>query len=207
MVTRMDQDIATILAELKTQGIDNDTIVFFTSDNGPHTEGGNDWAFFDSNGPYRGIKRDLYDGGIRVPMIVRWPGRVPAGVVSDFVWGMQDFMLTAAELARSNPPQNMDGISVVPTLLGQAQTRTDFLYWEFMRSGDLRQAVREGNWKAVRYRPSDPVELYDLSVDPGEATDVSGANPVVLALLKGYLDGTSVTAGTWPTPWTPAYAP
>lgn len=183
MMTLMDEDIGKILAELKTQGIDDNTIVFFTSDNGPHSEGGNDPDFFDSNGPYQGHKRSFHDGGIRVPMIVRWPGKVPADVTSDFVWGMQDFMLTAAELAKAHPPANLDGISVVPMLLGQPQTRTDFLYWENQNGN---QAVRWEKWKGVK--EGRQMELFDLSVDPGEANNVASANPEIHAQLLGYLN-------------------
>ena len=122
MVTRLDKDVGRVLDQLKKIGVDDNTIVFFSSDNGPHREGGHDPNFFHSSGPLRGIKRDMYEGGIRAPMIVRWPGKVKAGAVSDFVWAFWDFLPTAAELAGAAAPRGLDGMSVAPTLLGRAQT-------------------------------------------------------------------------------------
>jgi len=141
MITRMDRDIGQLVARLKSLGIDDNTIIFFTSDNGPHKEGGHDPTFFQSSGSFRGIKRDLTEGGIRVPMIVRWPGHVKAGGVSDQVWAFWDFMPTAAQMGGVESPQGIDGISMLPALLGQAQKDHDYLYWEFFEGG-FRQAVR-----------------------------------------------------------------
>src|SRR5205823_6000696 len=150
MITRLDTDVGKILDQLKQLKIDQDTILFFSSDNGPHKEGGVDPKFFQSSGPLRGIKRDLYEGGIRVPMIARWPTHIKPGQTSDLVWAFWDFLPTAAEIAGAKAPEKIDGLSVLPTLLGNAQTnRHDFLYWEFHERG-FQQAARMGEWKALR---------------------------------------------------------
>jgi len=186
MITRMDRDVGRLLAKLKALGLDEKTLVIFTSDNGPHKEGGADPDFFDSNSPLRGIKRALYEGGIRVPMIARWPGRVPAGSRSDHVSAFWDMMPTFAELAGAQMPERTDGISMVPALLGKAdrQQRHEFLYWEFWEQGG-KQAVRAGDWKAVRVgvhrNPDGPIELYNLKTDPGEETDVADKHPDIVA--------------------------
>ena len=180
MVTRMDRDIGRLLDLLHELGIAENTLVFFTSDNGPHSEGGFDPEYFNSSGPLRGLKRDLYEGGIRVPMIVWMPGTVPAGEVSDQVWTMWDFMPTAAELARTDAPQSTDGISMVNALLNQPQQDHEYLYWEF-HEGVFAQAVRMGYWKAVRTNVGESIELYDLSEDIGETNDLSGQHPDIVA--------------------------
>ena len=180
MITRMDRDIGQLVARLKSLGIDDNTIIFFTSDNGPHKEGGHDPTFFQSSGSFRGIKRDLTEGGIRVPMIVRWPGHVKAGGVSDQVWAFWDFMPTAAQIGGVELPQGIDGISMLPALLGQAQKNHDYLYWEFFEGG-FRQAARMGDWKAIRKGLQGEVELYHLSDDPGETRDVASTNPAVIS--------------------------
>ncbi len=172
MITRMDYHVGLLLSLLRELGIDEQTVVFFSSDNGPHREGGVDPEFFDSNGPLRGIKRDLYEGGIRVPMIVRWPGTVPAGKTSDLPWAFWDFLPTAAELAGVQPPSGLDGISVVPAIMGRRQERKGYLYWEFHERG-FEQAVRLGKWKAVRHGTKKPIELYDLSADISEQHDIA----------------------------------
>jgi arylsulfatase A-like enzyme len=175
-ITRMDAGIGRIFAELKRRGADENTLVLLSSDNGPHREGNHDPEFFHSRGPLRGIKRDLYEGGIRVPFLARWPGRVPAGRVSGDVVAFWDFLPAAAELAGVRPPPGMDGISSVPALTGQPPPERPPLYWEFHERG-FKQAVRFGKWKAVRTAPGRPVELYDLSADPGERRDVSAGQP------------------------------
>src|SRR5262249_4032965 len=147
--------------KLKQLKLDENTIIFFSSDNGAHKEGGVNPNFFHSSGPLRGTKRDLYEGGIRVPLLVRWPGVIKPGV-SDLPCAFWDFLPTAAELLSTNAPAKLDGISILPTLLGQSQTnRHAFLYWEFHERG-FQQAARMGNWKAVRLKPGEPFELYDL---------------------------------------------
>ncbi len=197
MITRMDNDIGRLLALLKTLGLDQETIVFFTSDNGPHREGGNDPEFNHSSGPLRGIKRDMHEGGIRVPMIVRWPGHVPEGKTSDQVWYFADFLPTAAALAGAKPPKQIDGVNVLPTLLGKRQNLRDrFLYWEFYEGG-FKQAARHGRWKAVRRAPSKPVEIYDLESDLHEDRDLAAAKPKVLKEMEQFLKTAHVDSPDW----------
>ena len=162
--------------------------MIFSSDNGPHIEGGADPEYFDSNGPLRGYKRDLYEGGIREPMIVRWPGSVPADTKSDHVSAFWDVMPTLAAITGAKAPANIDGISFLPTLLAQKdQLQHEFMYWEFHELGG-RQAVRKGNWKLVRYQVLDAIktttELYDLSSDLGENTNVAAENPEIVSELS-----------------------
>lgn len=199
MVTRMDRDVGRIMDHLRTSGLDDRTLVLFTSDNGPHREGGADPVFFGSSGSLRGIKRDLYEGGIRVPMIARWPGTVPAGRTSDHPWAHWDFLPTAVELAGASMPASTDGMSMVRALRGQAQPTHEFLYWEFHERG-FQQAVRMGNWKAVRLKAGAPLELYDLAGDPAETTDVASANPGVIAKVEAYLRTARTPSERWPTP-------
>jgi arylsulfatase A-like enzyme len=198
MITRMDNDIGMLLDNLSKLKIADNTVVMFTSDNGPHKEGGVDPKFFKSSGPLRGIKRDLYEGGIRVPMIVRWPARVPAGVVSDQVWAMWDILPTVAEISRTKAPASQDGISMLPTLTGKPQTNQhDFLYWEFHEGGS-KQAVRMGNWKAVRPVLGKPLELYDLKTDIAEKTDVADQNTNVVARIEEILKTVRSESKPWP---------
>jgi arylsulfatase A-like enzyme len=198
MITRLDHDIGMLMAELKRRKIDDNTVVFFTSDNGPHKEGGVDPEFFKSSGPFRGIKRDMYEGGIRVPMIVRWPGKIKPETVSDQVWAFWDFLPTAAEIAGVKPPSNIDGISMLPTLLGQKQTNQhEFLYWEFHEKGS-KQAVRMGDWKAIRLEVGKPLELYDLKTDPGETKDMAAAHPDIVTKIEKYLKTARTESKRWP---------
>ena len=198
MITRMDRDVGLLLKYLKHEDLDQDTAIFFTSDNGPHKEGGIKPEFFNSSGPLRGIKRDLYEGGIRVPMIVRWPARVPAGKVSDQVWTFWDFLPTAAEIAKVEPPKGIDGISMLPTLLGQKQTNQhEFLYWEFHEKGS-KQAVRMGDWKALRLAPGEPLELYNLKEDLSETNNVAARQADVIAKIEAYLKTARSESERWP---------
>ncbi len=181
MITRIDRDVGRVLDKLRELGLDTNTVVFFTSDNGPSVEGGIDPVFFNSNGPLRGVKRDVYEGGIRVPMIAWGPGRVPAGKRSDRAWAMWDVMPTLADLAGAAAPTGIDGISMAQAVTGRGTARDhDFLYWEFHEQGG-KQAVRRGRWKAVRLNvaanPGAPVELYDLTADPAERRNVASAHP------------------------------
>lgn len=179
-VHRIDADVGKLVAKLDELGIAEDTIVFFCSDNGPHREGGNNPELFDSNGPLRGIKRDMYDGGIRTPMIVRWKNNIRPGQVSDAIWGFVDFLPTAADLAGAKAPGGIDGISVVPALHGKPLPKREYLYWEFHERG-FSQAVRMGTWKGVRLKGrSAPIELYDIMKDPGETNNVAASNPAVV---------------------------
>jgi arylsulfatase A-like enzyme len=177
--------------------LENDTVIFFTSDNGPHEEGQNRADFFKSSGPLRGIKRSLYDGGIREPMIVTWPGKIPAGRTSDHLWAFWDFLPTAAELAGATAPNNLDGISVVPILLEKPAREHDYLYWEFFEGG-FKQAVRTQNWKAVKLGVNSPIELYDLSKDIGETTDVAGQHSDIVAKMQTIMTQARVDSPDWP---------
>jgi arylsulfatase A-like enzyme len=198
MITRMDADIGRLMDKLKALKIDDNTAVFFTSDNGPHKEGGVDPAFFQSAGPFRGIKRDLYEGGIRVPLIVRWPAKIKRGLVSDRVGAFWDFLPTAAAMAQVKPPEPIDGLSLLPALLGKTQTNQhDFLYWEFHERG-FQQAVRMGDWKAVCPHAGQPIELYNLKADPAEKENVAQQNPEVVAKIEAYLKTARTEAAQWP---------
>lgn len=181
MITRMDRDVGRILDKLKALGIDDNTLVIFTSDNGPHKEGGNHPEFFDANGPLRGMKRDLTEGGIRVPTMARWPGKIEPGSSSDHVASFADFMATACQLAGVETPKKTQSHSFLNTLLGKRSEPDDIHYWEFYERGG-KQAVRFGNWKAIR-KPmfTGEIELYDLKKDIGEAHNLADANPAVVA--------------------------
>jgi len=197
MITRMDRDIGKLMSLLKDLGIDQDTVLFFTSDNGPHKEGGGDPEFFHSHGPLRGIKRDLYDGGIRVPMIARWPGKIEPGRTSDQVWAFWDFLPTAAEVAGAKPPSGIDGISMLPALTGRKQTSHEYLYWEFHERG-FGQAVRFGKWKAVRVDKGKPVELYDIESDIGETRDLSAKRPDIVQKAAKLMESARTPSEHWP---------
>jgi arylsulfatase A-like enzyme len=197
MITRMDRDVGRLLDRLRELGLDRRTLVLFTSDNGPHQEGGADPAFFRSSGPLRGIKRDLYEGGIRVPMIARWTGTTPAGRASDLPWAHWDLMPTLAELAGSKPPSGIDGVSMLRALQGRPQPTHDFFYWEFHERG-FQQAVRMGDWKAVRLKSGAPLELYDLGRDVAESKNVASANPAVVSAIETYLKTARVPSERWP---------
>jgi len=199
MITRMDGDIGKIFDLLRKLGIDEDTLVIFSSDNGPHREGGNNPDFNDSNGPLRGIKRDLYEGGIRVPTIARWPGRIKAGTVSDHISAFWDFLPTACEVAGIRPPDNIDGISYLPELLGKKQKKHEFLYWEFFER-NTRQAVRMGKWKAIRTVKTDRIELYNLEEDIGETSDIADKHPDVVAKIRQCLKTARTPNPYWKLP-------
>ncbi len=200
MVTRMDADIGNLLALLKQLGIDDDTIVFFNSDNGPQgrDEGGFDPEFFASHGQLRGIKRDLYEGGIRVPLIARWPGRIKAGQVSREAWANWDFLPTAAALAGVKAPHAIDGVSMLPALFGRRARGREYFYWEF-HEGEFAQAVRLGRWKAVRKGFDKPVELYDLQTDLGETRDRAARHPRVVRRVEVIMKSARTESEFWPT--------
>ena len=197
MITRMDRDIGRLTTLLGERGLDRRTVILFVSDNGPHREGGADPAFFRSSGGLRGIKRDLYEGGIRVPMIARWVGTIPAGRVSDHVWAHWDVLPTLADVAAAKTPGGIDGVSMARALRGEPQPAHDFLYWEFHERG-FQQAVRMGDWKAVRLAKDAPLELYDLASDPQEARDVASARPDVVATIERYLKTARTDSARWP---------
>lgn len=180
MMTQLDGDVGRIVALLKEMKLEQNTIIIFSSDNGPHLEGGHDPRFFNSNGNLRGFKRDLYEGGIRVPTIVNWPGKIAAGRASTHLSAFWDWLPTLVQLSGAEPPQTIDGVSLLPTLLDQpGQQEHDYLYWEFHEGGG-KQALRRGDWKAVRLnvgkQPGGPIELYNLAKDQGETNDVAAAN-------------------------------
>jgi len=198
MVSRLDRDVGRLLDLLAELSLDESTIVFFTSDNGPHEEGGHDPHFFPSAEPLRGIKRDMYEGGLRVPMIVRGPGRVPANRTSDAVWAHWDVLPTLADLAGAKAPSGLDGASVRGVLeTGVASSEHAPLYWEFHERG-FEQAARLGNWKAVRHGLDRPIELYDLETDLSESSDVAATYPEVVEEAEAFLASARTESPLWP---------
>ena len=190
MVTRADDHIGRLWKLLQELGLEEDTVLFVTSDNGGTRQQN---EFFHSNKPFRGAKGQLYEGGIRVPMIVRWAGKTDAGRVSDVPWYFCDFLPTAAELAGAPTPPGIDGKSVLPLIIGSSQPVHDYLYWEhYTYSRKLRrlnldsrwQAVRMGEWKAVRPAPSAPLELYNLAEDVGETRDLAAGEPGIVKRME-----------------------
>jgi arylsulfatase A-like enzyme len=199
MITRLDRDVGAVLQRIKDLGLDDDTIVFFSSDNGPHKEGGAKPEFFQSSGSLRGIKRDLYDGGIRVPMLARWPGRIAAGSTSNLPWAFWDFLPTAAELAGAPIPPGLDGLSVTPALLGklQDQPQREYLYWEF-HEGGFKQAVRLGNWKVVRPGTEAPIEVYEVTTDLNEQHNVADQHPDLVKRAEELFKSARTDSTEWP---------
>jgi len=198
MITRMDADIGRLMERLRELKQDDNTVIFFTSDNGPHKEGGVNPKFLESSGPLRGIKRELTEGGIRVPMLARWPGKINSGTASGQAWAFWDVLPTLAAIAGARPPATTDGISMLPTLLGQPQTRQhDFLYWEFHERG-FSQAVRMGDWKAIRSGGDGPLELYNLKTDLGEKENVAAKHPDIIAKVEDYLKTARTESERWP---------
>ncbi len=193
MISRMDEDIGELFALLKDLNLDKNTIVFFTSDHGPNPPFLKD---LESNKPFRGIKRQVLEGGLRVPMIVRWPEKIKAGTVSDFVWAFWDVMPTLAELAGLEPPKETDGISVVPTLLGQTQQAHEFLYWEY--HSPFQQAVRIDNWKGIRLGTAEKIHLFDLTVDLKEQNNVAQEHPDVVAKIAEIMEREHTPNPYWP---------
>jgi arylsulfatase A-like enzyme len=178
MISRLDRDVGRLVKLLSDTDVAHNTIVIFTSDNGPHKEGGYHFDMNDSNGPLHGGKRDLYEGGIRVPMIVTGAG-MRKGVTDSTPWAFWDVLPTLADLAGGERPQGLDGISMANVLRGESDLpKREYFYWEF-HEGSTQQAVRIGDWKAIRKSPSAPVELYDLSKDPSETTNVAGENETI----------------------------
>lgn len=187
MITYLDSMVGTLMADLKRRKIDEDTLVIFTSDNGPHQESGVKPAFFQSSGPLRGIKRDLTEGGIRVPFIARWTGQIRAGVTNSQPIAFWDVLPTLAEIGRAAKPRKLDGISFAPSLFGRKQTNQhDFFYWEFHERG-YQKAARTGDWKGLKLAPDKPLELFDLATDLGETNNVAAAHPEIVAKIEDYL--------------------
>ncbi len=192
MITLLDTQVGEIMEKLTELGLEKNTLVIFTSDNGPHMEGGADPDYFNSNGPLKGYKRDLYEGGIRIPMVAFWDGKIVAGSKSDHISAFWDVMPTVAEIAGIEAPKNIDGISFLPTLLGKNQKDHDYLYWEFHEQGG-RKALRKGDWKLVQLNVLNPEkttnELYDLTKDIGEENNVAAENPEVVKELLDLMNG------------------
>ena len=184
MIESLDTSVGEIVAALKKWQITNNTVVIFTSDNGPHQEGGHKMEYFNSNGELRGYKRDLYDGGIRVPMIARWPGRIAAGSSTAHPSAFWDFLPTACELAEIEPPKDIDGISYLPSLIGGSQKKHAYLFW---RAGQ-KFAVRQGKWKAVRINNNSAIELYDLSADLGEQKNLAEEHPDLVTRFEALIE-------------------
>jgi len=197
MITRMDRDIGGLQDLLHSRGLDRRTLVMFISDNGPSREGGADPVFFKSAGGLRGIKRDLYEGGIRVPMIASWPGTIPANRVTPHPWAHWDIFPTLAEIAGAKTPPSLDGVSMARALRGGRQPTHEFFYWEFHERG-FQQAVRMGRWKAVRLSKDAALELYDLDTDPAEARNVAALNPAIVRKIETYLTTARTESAQWP---------
>jgi arylsulfatase A-like enzyme len=199
MITRLDASVGLIVERLKRHGIERDTLVIFTSDNGPGVMAARQ---FQSGGPLRGFKRDLYEGGIRVPFIANWPGRIQPGVSSE-VLAAWDMLPTFAELTRQDAPAGLDGVPALEALVGQgpAPDPDRLLYWEFHERG-FAQAVRWRNWKAVRPKNGGirgaPVELYDLSEDLGERNDLAARRPDIAARMIRLIDEARTPSPYWP---------
>lgn len=202
MISRMDNGIGQIFEKLKRMGLDDNTLVIFTSDNGPmpnetFTE------FFNSNGPLKRGKRDIYEGGIRIAMIARWPEKITPASESDHVSAFWDFLTTACEMAGVEVPENIDGISYLPTLLGEPQQKHDFLYWEFPGRG-YKVALRKGKWKAIRQNMktdiNDPLELYNLDTDLGEKNNIASEHPEVVAQMTKMLSEAHTNSERFPMP-------
>lgn len=201
-ITLLDRQIGRLLDKLEQMGELENTLVLFTSDNGPHNEG-HDHEFFNSNGDLKGYKRDTYEGGIRVPMIAWWKGKIEPGSTTDFIAGFQDLMPTFAQVADYAIPKQSNGISIIPVMKGEEQEKHDYLNWEFqldgwgrkMPNGGFRQAVRMDQWKAVRYGVNSKTELYDLSKDISESENIAGDHPEIVKRMNQLFDERSETEG------------
>ncbi|MGJ8731965.1 MAG: arylsulfatase [Cellulophaga sp.] len=200
MVDRMDVYVGQIVAKVKELGLEEDTIIMFTSDNGPHDAGGANPEFFNSAAGFRGIKRDLYEGGIRAPFIVSWPNKIKKGTVTNHISAFWDVMPTLAEVAAVPKPNTTDGISFLPTLLAKKkQKQHPYLYWEFnIKNG--RKAVRKGDWKAVVYNvnKSGETELYNLASDPSESKNVASKHPKIVAEMQQIMKVAHTNSNVFP---------
>ncbi len=209
MIGRLDSYVGQIHALLDSLGLAQNTLVLFSSDNGPHDAGGADPAFFNSTGGLRGLKTEVYEGGIRVPLIAWWPGTVAAATTTPHVSAFWDVLPTLADATGATPPDRLDGLSFLPTLLGRAarQPQHDALYWEYHGRWDGAQAARVGRWKGVRLgghtHPGAPIALYDLEADPAEQHDVSAAHPEVVRRIRAVMARrTPSPIGAWNFPAT-----
>ena len=205
MMTALDVGIGRVLESLEKHGIEKNTIVLLSSDNGPHKEGGHMPNYFNSNGGLRGHKRDLYEGGIRCPLLVRWPGTVKAASTTDHISAHWDLFPTFCELAGTEIPQNLDGISFLPTLLGRKQRQHEHLYWEFFEGGGKR-AVRIGKWKAVQNQVNRkgrdaPIEIYDLESDRAEINNLAAQNPELITRVRKIFKTAHTPSPLWKFKW------
>ena len=201
IIARLDSDMGRLFSLLKRLKIDSNTLVIFTSDNGHHKEGANDPELFDANGPLRGLKRDLYEGGIRVPTLARWPGKIAQGKTSEHVGYFADIFPTLAELTRAAPPPKTDGLSLLPTLLGMpgAQKRHATLYWEFHESGFSQAILMDQRWKAIRKKSLEAaIELYDLQRDPGEENNIATGHSDLVNRAAGLFKSERTDLAEWP---------
>jgi arylsulfatase A-like enzyme len=200
MIKRLDDHVGKVMEKLNEAGVDGNTLVLFTSDNGPHREGGNDPDFFDSNGPLRGIKRDLYEGGIRVPLIARWPGRITKGTTTGHQAYHGDMFATFCDLTGARTLPDLDSVSLAPLFTGKPQEQLEhkYLYWEFHERG-FAQAVRHGEWKAVRDGgEKGKLELYNLVDDPGETMDIAGTQKDVARQMALFMNDAHLDSRDWP---------
>lgn len=201
MISRLDEYVGEIVKLVKEKGIANNTLIIFTSDNGPHKEGGGDPEFFNGNGIYKGIKRDLYEGGIRVPFIAYWPGKIRSSVI-DKPAALWDMYPTFLQLAGITPKNKVDGISIAPLLISNAKQKPhEYFYWEF-HENDGRQAVLWGKWKGVRLgvnkNAEAPIELYDLVTDPKEENNIASKFPLVVSKISSIMNKEHVSNPDWP---------
>jgi arylsulfatase A len=199
MITLLDDQVGEIVSKIKELGLEDNTIIIFTSDNGPHKEGGADPDYFNSNGPLRGYKRDLYEGGIRVPMIAKWKGKIAEGTKTDHISAFWDMMPTLAELSASKVNTAIDGVSFLPTLLDKGfQQKHNYLYWEFHELNG-RQAVRKGNWKLVQYNvnKNDSYQLFNIENDTAEAHNLASKMPKKVAELSKILKSSRTESGVF----------
>jgi arylsulfatase A-like enzyme len=201
MVARLDKFVGEIVNAVKEKGIEKNTLIIFSSDNGPHRENGGDPEFFNSSGGFKGIKRDLYEGGIRVPFIAYQKGVTKEGAVNEMPAALWDLFPTFLEMARVKQVKNIDGISILPALKGHKQKEHEYFYWEFHEAGG-RQAVRFGNWKGVRLNVSTttnaPLELYDLKTDPQEKNNIASQHPDVVKQIEAFMKEAYVPNKDWP---------
>jgi len=199
MVTRLDGHVGELMQLLDDLGLASETLVIFSSDNGPSAEASHDTEFFNSGGGLRGVKREMYEGAIRVPFVARWPGKIEESVTNDHVLAFWDLAATACELAHLPRPKRTDGISFLPTLLGREQETHEHLYWDYGHVRKVfRQAVRAGNWKGVRNGVGAPLELYDLARDLAEVHDVAEEHPDVVDRLEGILREARIPTAEYP---------
>ena len=205
MVARLDKYVGEVVTEINKQHLERNTLIIFSSDNGPHKEGGNDPYFFNSNGGFRGIKRDLYEGGIREPFIACWKGTIKPGTTSDYPGAFWDLFPTFMQLAGTpvTPQQNIDGISLWPILSGhpQEQPQHAYLYWEFHENGGS-QAVRWRQWKGVRLNVSQekdaPIQLYNIDNDPGEKNNIAASHPDIVKKIATIMEEAHKPDKNWP---------